>query len=114
MSDNFFALISCQGFGSAVYPRVITFEIMNVNSVSRVFKQLAITLFALAQRHFSALAFGHPLLEFRNMMLAFFEQLSISNRSGRAFGQRLSHAHVLCLKERWFCFVDRIDTNDLP
>src|SRR6185503_12890968 len=107
MADNFFTSISCQTFGSAVYAGVISLEIVNVNGVSRVLKQLAITLFALAQRHFSALAFCHTLLKFRHMMLAFFEQLSISNSSRSAFGERLSQAQVLWLKEKWFCFVQR-------
>src|SRR6185503_11391487 len=59
MTDDFFASVSCQYFSGAVYTYVITFEIVNVNGIPRVLKQLPITLFALAQRYFNALAFGN-------------------------------------------------------
>src|SRR5215208_835318 len=103
MPDNFFTSVSCQGFGRAVYSDVISFEVVKVNGVSRVLKQLAITLFTLAQRHFCALAFGNALLEFRHMMLALFEQLSISNSAGRTFGESFSQARMLCFKKKRFC-----------
>ena len=74
-------------------------EIVHVYRVSGILKQLAVTLFAFAQRRFNAIALGDPFFEFGNVMLALFEQLSILNGAGRARGERFRDARMFRLEE---------------
>ena len=88
MPNDFVTSETGESFRGPVYPDVVSLEIVNVNGVLGVLKQLAIALFAFTQGHLRLFAFGDTLFKFRHIALTLFEQLCVLNRACRTCGQQ--------------------------